>query len=252
MIEGVPNFGELTDPVFNPLVYARRVLITVLESQFSQNTLSMSMGQWAERFRLIKDDSGEITKESKLMIADSFAEELSKTNPRPTIVVSRGTFGFVDLAIDNRRPTLLVKRSANTSPGELMIGDSGRTKMKYADMTVVPISIECYAQRPVETEMLAWFAAGFIKLFAHQIRDGARIHKIGSPNIGPVTKYKQDSKVDLFMAPVVMTIQQAYVWNKHTTATSAEILTSSPEFENESNKNQPQVYGTAARIDTDI
>lgn len=252
MIDGLPNFGELTDPVFNPLVYPRRILISVLESQFSQNTLSLSMGQWAERFRLIKDDNGEISKDSKLVIADSFAEELTQPNPRPVIIVSRGTFGFVDLAIDNRRPQLLAKRAYNTSPGEVMIGDSGRTKMKYSDLTVVPISIECYAKRPVETEMLAWFAAGFIKLFAHQIRDGSRMHKIGSPNIGPVTKYKQDSKVDLFVSSVVLTIQQAYVWNKHTTATVDEILAGSPEFENESNKNQPQVYGTLPRIDTDI
>jgi hypothetical protein len=247
-MNGVPEFGDLAEPVFNPLSYPKRIIITVLESYFSQAVLSTSIGTWSNRFQVVKEDSGELSKRTKLVIADSFSEELVQTDPRPTIIVSRGTFGFMDLAIDNRRPQLLTKRLHNTSPGELAIGDSGRTKVKHSDLTIVPISIDCYARQSVEVDQLAWLVAGFFKIFSHQIRDGARFHKISSPNIGPPTKYKGDSKVDLLVASIVLTIQQTYVWDKHTTATVNEILAASPAFSNDSNKPQPQVYGTEATV----
>lgn len=247
-MNGLPEFGDLSEPVFNPLVYPRRIIITVLESYFSQDVLSTSIGTWSNRFQVIKEASGEMSKNTKLVIADSFSEELTKSDPRPTIIVSRGTFGFMDTAIDNRRHHLLTKKLHNTSPPEIAIGYTGRTKTKYSDLTIIPISIDCYSRQAVETDQLAWLVAGFFKIFSHQIRDGARFHKIGSPNIGPPTKYKGDSKVDLLVASIVLTIQQTYVWDKHTTATAQEILSASPAFSNESNKPLPQVYGTEATV----
>jgi hypothetical protein len=247
-MNGLPEFGDLSEPVFNPLVYPRRVLISVLESYFSQDVLSTSIGTWQNRFKIVRDSAGELTKATKLVIADSFSEELTKSDPRPTIIVSRGTFGFMDTAIDNRRPEMLLKRLPTVSPDQLAIGYTGRTQAKYSDLTIMPISIECYARQAVEVDQLAWLVAGFFKIFSHQIRDGARFHKIGSPNIGPPSKYKGDSKVDLLVASIVLTVQQTYVWDKHTMATVQEILASSPEFSNESNKQQPQVYGTEATV----
>jgi hypothetical protein len=65
---------------------------------------------------------------------------------------------------------------------------------------------------------------GVLKFFKKNITDGARIHKVSSPVIGPPVVVKSDSQHDMFMVPVSLTINQPMVWQIQNSASPAEII----------------------------
>jgi hypothetical protein len=227
MSVGAPNFGDLSTPVFNPLVYPRRIIIEILEAVFSQETLVTYPDSPSNPYQLKLDINGEPTDDSGIIIADTFADELLTKDVRPVIVIDRGSFQFSDTAIDGRSfggaspgaPYL----DANNEESTLK-GLSGRTKAVFQDYASMSIGINCYARRSIDAETIAWLAGGFVRMFEREIREGARLHKIESPVIGEARTVKADSQHDLFICPITLVVWQTLKWVKSTTATYQEIL----------------------------
>ena len=239
---GLPEFGDISVPPFNPLIYPRRVLLAVLENFFSQTNLVIYPGAPTNPFLYIPAGS-ETSVRSKVVIADSFSDELTKSDPRPTVVLGRGTFQFNDMAIDARRDNMATKML--TRIDTKAIGTENRTRARYSDMTTMGIDIKCYSRRDTDADQLAWLVSGVLKFFKKNITDGARIHKISSPVIGPPVVVKADAQHDMFMVPVSVTIHQPMVWQVQNSASPGEIIT---EITNLSGSHYPRVLSDSSPL----
>ncbi len=190
---GTPEVKDLATPVGNPLRYPRRVLIQILGSAFAEPELL----DGGNPFLFVFDQkTGEISKDSKLVIADSYTDELMATAPRPMIIASRGDFGFLNLGIGAKLNT---------------VSYLGQRK-EYADMTEMPIVFNCISRRDIESEDLAWTAAGIFRFFKEEIRRIINVQKLSDPRIGAPIVIKADSQIDLFLTPISMTVHQATKW----------------------------------------
>jgi len=191
---GTPEVKDLTTPVGNPLRYPRRVLLQILASAFSEPTLL----DGGNPFLFIFDfDKGEISQDSKLVIADTYSDELAATDPRPMIIISRGDFGFLNLGIGGKENT---------------VSYLGAKKM-YVDMTEMPVILNCISRRDLESEDLAWAIVGILRYFKEEIRKRINVQKISDPRVGAPIVVKSDSQNDLFLTPISMTVHQATRWS---------------------------------------
>lgn len=245
---GAPDFGDRTTPVFNPLVYPRRVIIEVLESAFSQDTFVDYPNSPTNPYKLTFDTDNTVSKDSKLIIADTFSEELVNTDPRPIVLVERGEFRFSDTTIDARG---IGGATPGTSDG--FKGLSGRTKAVFQDFTSMSISINCYARQSLEAEELAMLCGFFIRFFEHEIKEGAQLHKIESPIIGSPRVAMADSTNDLFICPITLVVYQTLKWVKKSSATFAEIQAGISNLSNSpwpiTQQGEPCAFAEPANID---
>ena len=237
-----PDFGDLVTPTLNPLIYPRRILIEVLENFFSQDDLITPDGITGNPFRYIPEND-EPDRRSRLIIADSYSQELSRKDIRPTILIGRGPLSFAGGAINSRRDNFLVHQLSTGSPA---IGFESRSKSNFSDMVAMPISINCYARNVAEVEQLAWLVAGVLKFFKQQIRDGARIHKIDSPSISAANPFKSDSSIDLFVINITLMMYQTIVWVMQSTATTGAIRNGLTNF---SGSDYPKIWGNPIGVD---
>jgi hypothetical protein len=225
------------------MIYPRRVIIEVLRAVFAQSVFAEFPGQTTNPFQFVTEANGSVAKSSKLMIADSFSDELSRTDMRPTILVGRGAFRFGDIAIDGMgqggaTPSLLHAPDGITDVRH--IGMTGSTKKAYQDMTSMSVAINCYARKSQEAESLAWHVAGFIRFYEYELKQGSRLSQIGSPLIGDVVPAKSDAEHDLFFVPITLEVHQSISWVKSNAATVAQILAG---LNKPSGNYFPQVYG---------
>jgi hypothetical protein len=190
---GTPEVKDLETPVGNPLRYPRRVLIQILASAFSEPELI----DGGNPFLFVFDhDKGEISKDSKLVIADTYSDELQATEPRPMIIASRGDFGFLKHGIGAKENTVS------------FLG----AKKKYADMTEMPVILNCLSRRDIESEDLAWAVTGIFRYFKEEIRRRVNVQKLSDPRVGAPIVVKADSQLDLFLTPISLMVHQASRW----------------------------------------
>lgn len=246
---GLPDFGQLSTPQFNPLIYPRRIIIEVLENFFSQNNFVSYSGAPANPYLYIPEGT-EPHKNSKIVIADNYSDELKKTDPRPVVILERGTLQFNDLAINSKRDSNFNNKLLTRINSTPAIGTDTRTRLKFSDIVSMPLTIKCYSRRDTEAEQLSWIIAGILKFFKEQIKEGSLIHKITSPVIGPCSQIKSDAKIDLFSIPVNFLIYQTIVWNVQNSASPAMIM--SPNFANLSNYPYPKVWSDTSPLSLSI
>lgn len=192
---GTPELKDLTTPVGNPLRYPRRVLLQILGSAFAEPDLIDGGNPFLFVFNR---ETGEISEESKLVIADTYTDELEATAPRPMIIVSRGDFGFLGLGI-----------GAKENIGVSHLGSTTR----YADITEMPVIFSCVARRDIESEDLAWAVTAIIRLFKAEIRKRINVQKLSDPRVGGPIVVKSDSQNDLYLTPVSLTVHQTTRWD---------------------------------------
>jgi hypothetical protein len=245
---GAPDFGSLSVAVFNPLAYPRRILIQVLQSAFSGTSFFQYPDAPANPFQVVLESpAGNPLETSKLVIADTDSDELDKTDSRPTVIVSRDALQFGDLAVNARgfgsaAPAVRLR----TAGSPTVFGTTGRTKASFADMTTMPIVINCYARRSLESELLAWLVAGFVRFYEQEIKDGSLIYRFDAPLVGTTRAARSDSQHDLFLTQINMVIYQSISWVKTTTVSSPGERTSmvSP-FSNLSGSEYPRAQGVS-------
>lgn len=190
---GTPEVKDLTTPVGNPLRYPRRVLIQILASLYSEPELIDGGNPF---LFVIDPTTGEISKDSKLVIADTYSDELQATDPRPMIIISRGDFGFLNLGIGGKENTVSYLGA----------------KKQYADMTEMPVILNCISRRDIESEDLAWATVAMFRYFKEEIRRRVNFQKMSDPRVGAPIVVKADSQMDLFLTPISMTVHQASRW----------------------------------------
>lgn len=192
---GTPDFKDVQTPVGNPLRYARRVVLQILESALAEPHLFTPK---SESPYLYKADpvSGDVLEDSKVVIADTYADELEKTEPRPVLLVSRGDFGFMHLSIGGRR-----NQSYNMAV------------QQFVDMTETPVIVNCISRRDTEAEDLAWIVVGLFRMFKFDIKKQTQLFKISDPRAGTPAIIKADSQADLYAVPVSMVTHLPVSWS---------------------------------------
>lgn len=192
-----PAYGDTMKRVGDYLRYPRRVMLEVLRSAFSSEHLfTNTEGHKMENPFLYKEDEhGGTARDSKLELADVWAEELDVTDPRPTLLTQRGSLAFNDSSIDGFK---------GADPGGLAI--------EYADMLRMPLSFLCFAQKDLLSEELALASALLLRFFRNRIQKKTHIHKIDSPVIGEIAVITRGSRSNLFSTPVSFSVHMPINW----------------------------------------
>lgn len=201
---GTPDYKDVASPVGNPLRYPRRVMIEILQSAFESEFLYTDTEGFKvpNRFLIKFDEDGETSKDSQLVIADGWTDELEQTDPRPMIIVNRGDFGFLGLSVGSGKthgwPDYDIEKKTKTET--------------YADMTEMPLSLSCLARQELETEELAWACALFIRMLHFELMEKSKLFKISMPRVSAPAIIKSDSKIDLVLTVVSFSVHQAMQW----------------------------------------
>jgi len=205
---GTPDYKATETPVGNPLRYARRVMIQILQSAFESEYLyTDTPGHRVQNRFLVKlTEAGEPAEDTELVIADGWTNELTATEPRPMVIVNRGDFGFLQLGIGASQthgwPQYKVDQEAMKA-----------TKIeKYADLTEMGLQLSCLARQELEAEELAWACGLFIRMMHFELDEKSEFFKISIPRIGAPAIVKADSQIDLFLTPVTFTVHQSMKW----------------------------------------
>ena len=201
---GTPDYKDIQSTVGNPLRYARRVLIEILQSAFESEYLYTDTdgSRVPNRFLIKFDGDGETAEDSNLVIADGWTNELEQTDPRPMIIVNRGDFGFLRLSIGQGK-----------SHGWPEYNIANKTKKEeYADLTEMPISLSCLARQELEAEELAWACALFIRMLHFELMEKSKLFRISLPSVGAPAIVKSDSLIDMVLTPVTFTVNQTIQW----------------------------------------
>ena len=205
---GTPDYKNTETPVGNPLRYARRVLIQILQSAFeSEHLYTDTDGERVvNRFLLKLTDKGEPAKDTNLVIADGWTNELTSTEPRPMIIVNRGDFGFLQLGVGASQTHGWPQYKIDT---EAMKASKIE---RYSDLTEMGMQLSCLARQELEAEELAWACGLFIRMMHFELDEKSQLFKISVPRIGSPAIVKADSQIDLFLTPVTFTVHQAMKW----------------------------------------
>lgn len=205
---GETNFGEKDARVGNPLLYTRRIFLSVISSFFAQDCLNSYPGAPTNPYRLICDESGEVSPNSGIIISDRYSPE--EVGRRPQIVVGRGAAVWQDMAQGD------FGQGIGTTSGWL-------DKRIKNDIISVPIEISIYAQNDIEAENIAWSVGYAIKTFEREIRIGSLLYQLQSASIGPAVADKISDNVEQFRIGMQTGATIALRWQLGTTLTTEQI-----------------------------
>ena len=132
--------------------------------------------------------------DSKILIVDSYTEDLERMELRPAIVLRRGGTGWMNTSL-LQRMSFDWRTSAR-----------GHTDLLYSDLT-----LECLSRNGLEAEFLADLVFQGIQFFAQQIRERGAF-RVASAVIGGETLIQSDSQQELTAVPVTMTLSFQNQW----------------------------------------
>jgi len=205
---GTPDYKDTRTPVGNPLRYPRRAMIEILQSAFESEYLYTDTEgeRVVNRFLVKLDEKGEPKEDSRLVIADGWTNELEQKDPRPMVIVNRGDFGFLQLAVGASQthgwPRYKINQEAKTA-----------TKTEeFTDLTEMPLQLSCLARQELEAEELAWACALLVKMMHFELQEKSQLFRISIPRVGAPAIVKSDSQIDLFLTPVMFTVNQSIRW----------------------------------------
>jgi hypothetical protein len=132
--------------------------------------------------------------QSKILIVDSYTEDLEKMELRPALVLRRGGTAWMNTSLNQRLSF------------DWRTGARGYTDLIHSDLTV-----ECLSRNGLEAELLADLVFQGIQFFALQIRERGAF-KVASVAIGSETLIQADSQQELTAVPVNMTLSFQSRW----------------------------------------
>jgi len=205
---GETDFGSRDARVGNPLLYTRRIFLSVISSFFAQDCLNSYPGAPTNPYRLTFDEDGGISSDSGILISDRYSPE--EVGRRPQIVVGRGTASWQDMAQGD------FGQGVGTTSGWL-------DKRIKNDIISVPIEINVYAQNDVEAENIAWSVGYAIKSFEREIRIGSVLYQLQSTSIGAPQPNQISDSVEQFIVGMQTGATIALRWQLGTTLTTEQI-----------------------------
>jgi len=172
------NTTELIGPVCNYPLYVKKLFLTFLQGWFSQYNRIDNRFYWTNDF-----------KTTKIVIVDKSSYDTTRTEPRPSIVISRGMLGFSFATMDQ-----MLSR-------DLVTGDT-----TYADLVPASVTINCISKNGVEAEELASIVMNALTLFKRELR-AEGLHQVNRLSIGQEVTLRKDVS-DLY---VVVPIQIDFI-----------------------------------------
>ena len=131
---------------------------------------------------------------SKILIADSYTEDLERTDFRPAIILRRGPIRWMNTSLDQRRFT------------NFRTGSKSFMDLIHSDLT-----LECLSRNGLEAELLADIVFQGVQFFANIIR-GRGAFEVDSVAIGPETLIQSDSQQELTAVPVGVRLLIQHAW----------------------------------------
>ena len=133
---------------------------------------------------------------SNIIIIDKNTVNLAHAESRPTIIVSRGTFGWSYTSMNRRLHTSFLttdKRVAGV-PGE-------KTKV-FTDLLSGHLTMNCLSRNGIFAETLANHVFQALTIGTEHLRQDGGIHSIDSLSMGEEQVLKSDSSIELTLVPI--------------------------------------------------
>lgn len=185
--------------------FAKDIILTFLQDAFSQTDFyedpNFVVGSLEDldNFREFEDpnDAGtenklinnflwsENQEDTKIFIADSWTENMERTEPRPALIVTRGDIRWMSTGIDQFQ--------------QQSFATGART---YMDLIAGDITINCFSRNGLQSELLSTIVFSAVQFFAKDLRERTRLFEVNTVTIGRESLVQSDSKEDLFVVPV--------------------------------------------------
>lgn len=206
---GDSPFGTENPVVGNPLIYPRRIVLSILRQFFAQPEVPntgdcVGINPYVV---ILRADKSQDYDNSTLLISDAYD---SSSVGKPQIIVNRTSAMWQNIAVDD-------------SNGPSPYIASKRTPI-FSDILEVGIQISVIATGQIEAENLVWLSGLFIKMFEQQIRQSSAIHRTLSFNFGPAIPDKIDSTYERFRVEASGSMFIPINWRKSTTIKIEDIL----------------------------
>jgi hypothetical protein len=160
------------------MIYTRRaktVLLRFIQDAFAQTDLVDGQN----RFLWNEDET-----QSKIIIADTYTEELENMEGRPAIILTRGSMNFMNIGMNQ-----MVNR------------DPRNGTMTFQDNLKTSVNINCFSKNGAEAEELACIVFFGVQAFAEELKRRG-IFEINSLSIGEEALIEFDSASNLVAVPV--------------------------------------------------
>ena len=185
--------------------FAKDIMLTFLQDAFSQpdfyedpNFVVGSLED-LDNFREFQDPNdadtenklinnflwSENQEDTQIFIADSWTENMERTEPRPALIVTRGDVRWMNSSIDQFQ--------------QQSFATGART---YMDLIAGDITINCFSRNGLQSELLSTIVFSAVQFFAKDIRERTRLFEVNTVTIGRESLVQSDSKEDLFVVPV--------------------------------------------------
>ena len=168
-----------------PTSLAKDLVLKFLQDLFSEPTLYDGRNEFLWNIDVTQ---------TKILIVDSYTEDLERMELRPAIVLRRGGTGWM-----------------NTSLNQRLSFDWRTSARGYTDLIYTDLTLECLSRNGLEAEFLADLVFQGIQFFALQIRERGAF-KVNSVAIGSETLIQSDSQQELTAVPVNMTLSFQQKW----------------------------------------
>jgi hypothetical protein len=167
-------------PGADPGGFVKDVVLAILQKFFYDHT----------EFTFSYDDE-----QTKIRIADIYAENLKKLELRPAVLAKREDLRWRQVAINQFL----------TQSGPSMAD-------KFTDILDSRLTLNCVAREGLEAERLAGIVFMFFTQFRNALRQLKFVHEISLPAMGSEFLAEVDSTVDTSVVPVVINISINVSW----------------------------------------
>ena len=142
-------------------------------------------------FRWLKDQE-----KTNIFIADQFTENMERPEPRPALIVTRGTIGW--------------ENKSGIDQKEVISFNSGAKR--FTDLLFTQVTVNCFSREGLEAEELANIVFQCVRFFAQQLRERSNVFEIDSASLGSEALIEADSKKNLSVVPVGLVLHFQDRW----------------------------------------
>lgn len=190
----LPAFGATDVPVWAPLPYARRVFVEILASMFSDPA---AVGPFPDRWTYKEDENGDPTEDSKIVIAEVFAQDQVQQEPRPILVV---------------RASSLRPQERDFQEGKIE-EDLQTGERVYLFRDEIDVAVQVWTRQETECALLSSAVHSLLLKFRPIIVECGMLTSMGLPQLDAPIPMQEDSEVYHFVAAVQFRVTIDVSWS---------------------------------------